>query len=190
MRQQDFFPTSNDHCKNNQRDRKVGQHWERRFCLRAARAGKKFTPHQLGRSVAAAAHYLDNGWRSLLLPDVSIWTSPGEDHEIKHKRPTDHGYFGLEDYRYRALWEFFLESGRDVFYTIHKYAPEYGVLSEIDRDEDWLTTSIVNLHLAILDGKAQHAWFNSWVGGEKKRVPGWFWPEELWRPLIEQWAAP
>jgi hypothetical protein len=185
MRTLDLFPTEREHCQNVERDRKSGAYWERCFCVMCAAYGKTFTPHQIGRSVAAAAHYYDSGWRSLLLPDVSIWTSPGEDHEVKHKNPTKSGYYGLEEYRWRALVNFQKESGRAVYYTIHRWDPALGTHSEVHREGDWFTVSIADLLEAIERKEADYSNWPSYVGGKTKQVFGWYWPERLWHPLAE-----
>lgn len=112
------------HCEDNATDRAVGAHWERQFCVMAAALGKMFTPHQLplaAKSASAFGRADDGSWARWLLPDVTIWSAPGEHHEIKHKNQTPDGCYGLEVYRLDSLVEFARTTGQTVLYTIHDW---------------------------------------------------------------------
>lgn len=113
-----------DHATDNERDRRIGAHWEREFCKMAAGFGKVFSPHQINTLDGAAVAYGlgDNGqWDNYLLPDVTIWSAPGEHHEVKHKQRTWDLCYGLERYRLDALVRWANTTGQPVYYTIHDW---------------------------------------------------------------------
>ena len=176
-----------EHCSNNGKDRELGQSWERNFCALASKFGKCFTPHQIGRGQSAAAWYRDEKqkWNHYTLPDVTIWTAPGEHHEIKHKKPTAWGAFGLEEYRLNALVGFAFETGQLVMYTIHDHSKSGGRYSTINRIDDWVTADVLTLansiHHTQMDG-------TSWVNGQKRNsVPIHYWKVGAFIPLGNFW---
>jgi hypothetical protein len=174
------------HCDDNDKDRKIGQLWERKFCEIASEFGYLFTPLQINHGVSIQA-FSKNGkkWNRFTLPDVVIWTFPGQHHEIKHKGPTPAGWFGLERYRFDALLAFAEKTRQDVMYTIHNHALTGG-RDVLDNDIDhWVTA---NIHL--LNGTWAHLQENgtSWVNGVKKtKVPIYYWDINLWIPLRLYW---
>jgi len=175
-----------DHCSDNKADRKVGEYWEREFCKMAATAGMSFTPMQIGRTKSAQA-FIRAGqrWNCYTLPDVTVWTFPGQHHEIKHKSPTSWHTFGLEIYRFNALQWFAKETRQDVLYTIHNHALSGGRDGKDNDITHWFTANILEL-----DGRwSSRSHVNSWVNGEKKRVPIYYWPVGSWHPLAEYWRA-
>lgn len=176
-----------DHCSDNKADRKLGEYWEREFCKMAATEGMSFTPMQIGRIKSAQA-FIQAGqrWNCYTLPDVTVWTAPGQHHEIKHKSPTSWSTFGLEVYRFNALQWFAKETQQDVLYTIHNHALSGGRDGKGNDITHWLTASIVELGGRWLS----RSLVNSWVAGEKRRVPIYYWPVGLWQPLVEYWRAP
>jgi len=168
------------HCRNLKADRKLGEYWERQFCTMMADAGKMFTPMQIGRTESASAWSRSNGkWNHFTLPDVTIWTAPGEHHELKHKTPTKGGRFGLERYRLDALIAFANETQDAVYYTIHDH---HGNRESFDnRCEDWVTADVLWL------AKATHTEYEgeSYVNGTCKKVPIMYWNKQLFRPLFQ-----
>jgi hypothetical protein len=180
-----------EHCSDNAADREVGATWERKFAALVGRyKHSSLTPHQIGRTRLAAKSYYrdDEGWRALLLPDITLWRAPGEHHEIKHKSPTDSGSYGLEEYRIKALCEFAMETEQTVLYTIHDWRLA-GAESSRDETpnliEHWRTSDVL-----VLWGKrtAPVRGF-SWVGGKKVAVPIHYWPTSLWSPLATWWEV-
>lgn len=174
------------HCGNLKADRKLGELWERNFCKLAARHGLTFTPMQIGRAESAQAYSIQNGkWNSLTLPDITVWTAPGQHHEIKHKNPTSHGSFGLEVYRFNALIAFAQETGQDVMYTIHNHDLCGGRNTTVNKIEHWFTVN-------VLDLPGRHSFLSkngsSYVSGVKTKVPIFYWQTDLWTPLAEYWA--
>lgn len=170
------------HCENLQADRKTGAYWERQFCVLAKQRGLMFTPMQIGRNGSAVA-YKGKGWNTLTLPDVTVWTAPGQHHEIKHKEPNRHGSYGLEQYRFDALMAFSEETEQDVLYTIHDHYLAGGKHVQVNRMEDWRTIRVV-----ALDGAwswSGPGW--SWVNGVKKRVGMYYWSQEMWASLDDYW---
>lgn len=174
------------HCSNLRADREIGDYWERQFCEMAAEIGLLFTPMQIGRNESAQA-YGKNGkkWNTLTLPDVTVWTYPGQHHEIKHKNPTRFGSFGLEAYRLRALLNFARETQQDVMYTIHNHDFSGGRDSRENYLAHWLTVNVLEL-----DGPWNYESFlSSWVNGVEKKVLQYFWPISMWVPLAEYWQV-
>jgi hypothetical protein len=175
------------HCGNLSGDRKIGQFWERQLCIMAAQLGRVFSPNQLRRDGAAAAYYLENGkYHTMTLPDVTIWSDPGEHHEIKHKNPTNRTprCFGLEAYRFDALIWFWHTTNQRVFYTIHNHDLSGGRNATENNLAHWLTVDV-----ALLEGTMSSAFGNSYVNGSKKRVKVHYWNAAMWKPLGEQWRV-
>jgi len=178
--------TDTAHCTDNRADRKVGEYWERKFCRMAAEKNMVFTPMQIGRQDSAQAAGLSGGrWTKYVLPDVTIWTHPGQHHEIKHKDPTRNGWFGLERYRLDSLLAFARLTQQDVMYTIHNHALNCGRDNPENNIEHWLTADV----MALVD-----TWVHkqpngtSWVNGQKKTdIEIFYWPVELWQPLDGYW---
>lgn len=175
------------HCSDNKADRSIGAIWERHFCELAARHGLMFSPLQLAKQGAAVAYWRkEKRWHSLTLPDVTIWTAPGQHHEIKHKEPTKYGQFGLEVYRFDALLSFAETTGQKVYYTIHNHALAGGREVTVNRLEHWITAEV-----RALDHKWARKAENgvSWVNGIRRdNVPIYYWPAELWKPLASLWT--
>lgn len=172
------------HCKDNVADRKLGEGWERQFCLLAAAVGKSFTPMQIGRDGSAMAFSKNGRWNKYTLPDVTVWTAPGEHHEIKHKNPTKNGMFGLEVYRFNALLWFAKETQQDVMYTIHNHDLAGGREIEVNKLDHWITANI----LALNDSWAYTANGYSYINGERKETQIYYWPTNLWQPLAAYWS--
>lgn len=174
------------HASNNKADRELGEYWERCFCVWAARFGKTFTPMQIGRKESAQAFNGVNGkYNSYTLPDVTVWTAPGEHHEIKHKSPIDNvEWYGLEEYRLNALLWFTRETKQDVLYTIHNHKLSGGRNSKIDKLEHWFTVNVLDLPDRIAHRKQIQSYVN---GMTKQNIPTFFWHMDLWMPLLDFW---
>lgn len=182
----------NGHCEDNKSDRELGEHWERQFCIMAAWAGKFFTPHQIGKPAVAASFYgLQGGlWKQGLLPDVTIWSAPGEHHEIKHKNPTRDGCYGLEVYRLQALIRFANTTGQQVLYTIHDWG-HAGCRSSREpcenRAEDWFFADVSDLSRSWTRERPGP----SYVNRVKQVVPIRYWrASDYFMPLSALWASP
>lgn len=173
-------------CEDNKADRKIGEFWERAFCTMAARLGKSFTPMQIGHDGAANWYILDGKrYSSRLLPDVTIWTFPGEHHEIKHKEPTRTGKFGLEVYRFDSLLKFSAVTRQSVMYTIHNHKAAGGRDVTQNNPAHWMTVEVGVLQRNLsspLPG-------DSWVNGQKREVQIYYWPIVLWQPLMGFWKV-
>jgi hypothetical protein len=175
-----------EHCANNGADRATGAYWEREFAKMAAEHGKVFSFLQIGRKESAQFYAKPNGnWRHYTLPDVTIWTSPGEHHEIKHKNPVPGwGTFGLEVYRFNALIEFAETTGQDVMYTIHNHDLAGGPDVKQNDVSHWVTVDVTKLQDKWVTEKNGY----SYVNGIKKEVPIYYWPQDLWIPLAAYWV--
>jgi len=188
----DFDGMSN---RDNGRDRSIGRIWERQFCVLAARYGRSFTPHQWNRETAAQwwCHWGMNGQiHPLLLPDCTIWTAPGEHHEIKHKNATDSGCYGLEVYRLNALVGFRTVTRQPVLYTIHDWQDAGARCSSepmLNKLEHWWTVDVKTLHDDITQHPREAPPFPTWVNGRRESRPGYFWPKTLWRSLADWWRV-
>jgi len=181
---------SSNHCRDVKGDRAIGAYWERQFCVLAARYNRTFTPMQIGRDASAQAYSSGPaGWSLLTLPDVTIWTRPGEHHEIKHKSPTKYGSIGLEVYRFAALERFADLTGQDVLYTIHRHDLAGGRDSKVNDIEHWFTASVTTLKAAIGSPSAITRTGPTYCNGEKKDVPIIYWNVQLWRPLRNHFEA-
>ena len=192
-----------EHCADLGADRNEGTWWEKRFGKMALDYGRTFTGHQWHANGQSAVAHLSGG-RRWTLPDVTIWTSPGEHHEIKHKDPASRWWakrvkcYGLEVYRFDALLEFRLETRTPVFYTIHDHA----IAAEAGRPRsrqdprgrvndiaDWRTVEILRLDALRRNGGAEMSTTASYVNGQRhENVPNIYWPVTEWIPLAELWA--
>lgn len=176
-------------CLDNKADRDIGAYWERKFCDLSAGYGLMFTPLQIDKSGAATAYWKEGrNWQRLLLPDVVIWTYPGQYHEIKHKTPTVHGSFGLEAYRFHSLLDFARKTRQAVFYTIHNHALSGGRDCKDNDIDHWVTVNILELD------KQQSFTSNngsSYVNGNKvNNISIYYWDTSLWKPLSTLWKRP
>lgn len=183
--------TTSRHCNDNAADREVGARWERAFCVLAADNGRMFTPHQLpldGKSASAFTRALDGSWSRYLLPDVTIWSAPGEHHELKHKNQTGDGCYGLEVYRLKSLIRFAEATGQTVYYTVHDWEIAGASSSRDDVPniiEHWFAADVT-----VLAGRSTKGdWGFSYVGGERRRVEMRYWTaSRYFRPLAEIWT--
>lgn len=174
-----------EQCDDNAADRATGETWERNFVRLALHyRGGLATPHQAGLSRAASA--LTHG-RRVLLPDITIWTAPCEHHEVKHKDPTNgEPRYGLEQYRLDALCEFAATTQHPVLYTIHDWrlAGAKDARGQTrNRIEDWRTIEVTALQERLPTATLG----KSWVNGEPKEVPIYYWPVSFWKPLESWW---
>lgn len=182
-----------NHCGDLQGDRAIGAKWEQEFCKLAAKYGRSFTAHQIGRSKSAQAFYIKSGkYHPMTLPDITIWTRPGEHHEVKHKYPTRDSMFGLERYRLEALRWFAEETGQSVYYTIHNYALHV-VGSSLDEKklltlndpEHWVTAAITELAQDVDKEKTGF----SYVNGQKREVDICYWDIVRFQPVVWLWKV-
>lgn len=178
------------HCADLFKHREQGQYWERQFCDMAASYGKAFSPHQLKHDGAAVAWLKgkDGRWcPPLTLPDVTIWTAPGEHHEIKHKNPTWTGMFGFEDYRLRALLWFARETGQAVYYTIHNHDLSGGPDMRRNNVAHWVTINVLELDGTWSRTQENGDTYRNGVRGKARRI--YYWNATLWQPLEGIWAS-
>lgn len=179
-------------CADLAGDRELGAFWEREFCKIAAKYGRSFTPHQLKRAGSAQAFgHWQGKYHPMTLPDVTVWTRPGEHHEIKHKDPTSRGFFGLERYRLDALLWFAAETGQSVYYTIHDYSMQPNP-SRAERkhnkkniESHWLYASIAELADSIAFTDHGDTYYNSGTA-LKERC---YWHRDQFRPLTWLWQG-
>lgn len=169
-------------CENNEEDRKIGKYWERQFCLMAYERGMVFTPHQWDRDISAMAY--GGKLNKYTLPDITIWSAPGEHHEVKHKNPTKRNSIGLEKYRYDALFEFSKITNQVVFYTIHNHDLSGGRYGEYNNIEHWFSAEIIkNINI----GNAFKCPGTSYVNGKKEQVDMLYWNIDLFIKLSDIW---
>jgi hypothetical protein len=167
--------------------RTLGDTWEQRFCDLAAGYNRSFTRHQYKKSEAANCWVsIDGQHHPYLLPDVTLWSAPGEHHEIKHKNPMPDGYYGLEVYRWKALIWFAKETGQNVMYTIHDHDLAGGPNVNVNKIYHWLTGNVLEL-----DAYKQLSSWRSFIGGRlsDERVPGYKFHNGLFIPLKMYWDA-
>jgi len=174
-----------NHCENNSADRELGYYWERQFCTMAYKYGKCFTPHQWGKDSSAMA-FVNSSLNKYTLPDITIWSCPGEHHEIKHKKPTSHNSIGLELYRYNALYEFSRITKQDVYYTIHNHDLSGGRDGKINNINHWFCAKIgTDLNLK---NYAVRSIGNSYVNSKgKSGIEILYWSMDLFYRLADVW---
>lgn len=163
--------------------RKLGKKWELAFCSLASEFGKSFTPMQIGRKDSIAAFL---GTKKYTLPDVTVWTAPGEHHEIKHKNPTSWMMYGLEVYRFKALLWFARETKQDVMYTIHDWDAAGG-RDAPNNIEHWFTANVLHLNENWVETNSD--WGSIVNGKWHNNVPIHFWSVDSWCSLSDYWAG-
>jgi hypothetical protein len=181
------------HATDNEADRRIGAQWERKFCQLAARFGKVFSPHQIAspdKSAVAYGQGTDGTWEHYTLPDVTIWSAPGEHHEIKHKRATRNGRYGLERYRIDALMRWATTTGQPVYYTIHDWEVARGA----DAADESMPNDIDHWFYADIEELSPGCtWVQkngrSWINGKARDdVEIWFWTaRRYFHPLRKLW---
>jgi hypothetical protein len=134
---------------------------------------------------AAYERHPGGKWNVLTLPDITIWTAPGQHHEIKHKCPTRYGCYGLEQYRFDALLWFAETTKQLMYYTIHDHSLSGGRDCQSNSIDHQRTASVT--HLA--DNIHETRWGYSWVDGVKKSVPIHYWAVSHWQPLRQIWES-
>jgi hypothetical protein len=180
------------HATDNAGDRRVGETWERRFSRLAMERGWAVTAHQIGkRGGAASAVTLSSTegkpYDQLLLPDITVWDTDSQHHEIKHKNPTRRGEYGLEEYRLELLVDFAVRTKQMVMYTIHDWelAGARGSRENMpNKIEHWRTVDL--LALAKLPSRIDPRGI-SYCDGRKTETTIWYWPVEYWVPLSHYW---
>lgn len=173
--------------RDNKAERRLGKQWELAFCDLAQSYGLAYTEMQIGRE--GPATWKDKAGKVRTAPDITVWSSPGEHHEIKHKNPTRGGEYGFECHRFQALVEFRKEVKQSVFYTIHDWERS-GAKSA---DEAWpnLIGDWVTVEIGQLIGKGREGETDSWVDGVmEKGVPIYYWPTWYWGSLAKVWGLP
>lgn len=154
----------------------------------AAKSGKCFTPHQWHKTESAMA-FCRTGrkWNKYTLPDITIWSAPGEHHEIKHKNATRAATYGLEVYRFEALLDFAIITQQKVFYTIHDHDLAGGKDVKKNDMGHWV---VAQIGASMSYGNSHEKTGFSWVNGIKKEVPILYWSKELFSKLYFLWAEP
>jgi hypothetical protein len=185
----------NPRGRDNAADRKVGQHWEFQFCMMAREHDKVFTPHQFGRPDQSAMFYggTSSAKSQFTLPDITIWSAPGEHHEIKHKNRDQLGCYGLEVYRLDALVRFANATGQRVYYTIHDWELAGAARSGdvVGNDiQHWFAGDVIDLSRGCTRQAKGWTYYN----GGQRQVDIWYWSFDparsrvrWFRPLAEVW---
>jgi hypothetical protein len=144
-----------------------------------------FTPHQFKRSDAAMFYGLSQ-WT---LPDITIWSAPGEHHEIKHKKATPRHEYGLERYRLEALTRFAAITEQRVLYTIHDWE-NANPLAQNSREPapnnlaDWFTADVME----FADGCWARAGQSYYGGQLRDGMEICYWYADRFVPLSEFWG--
>ncbi|MGH3494766.1 MAG: hypothetical protein ACRDQ1_16235 [Sciscionella sp.] len=180
------------HAVDNKTDRDIGEQWEGHFCRLAAEYGKVLFPNQIsrpGKSAAAFGKRRDGTWEKYTLPDVTIFSAPGEHHEIKHKNRTRDGAYGWEQYRLSAAVRWANTTGQRVYYTIHDWelAGASSSSDEVMRNhiDDWVYADVEDLCLDRTYTRICKSYYNSGT----REFPTDFWAAgEYFRPLKELWV--
>lgn len=174
---------SSIHCINNAADRRLGEYWEELFGFMATSYGRTFSRHQFRRQNAAVVEGLIG--KAYLLPDITVWSAPGEHHEIKHKAPTSFNTFGLERYRLQSLVWFANETQQPVFYTIHNHALNGGRDNLNNDIEHWITQNVLVLHQHV----DKESIGPSYVNGQKEHVSICYWQATRFISLEKLWLS-
>lgn len=187
------------HLSDNAADRQLGELWEQQFCRMAEWYGKSFLPQQIGRRGAAMWQKGDRKRSTpALLPDLTIFTWPGEHHEIKHKAPTKDRpsrarSYGYERYRLRPLVDFRLETQQPVFCTVHDWDAAGAHRSDEPMPnvlQDWRIVDVMALDAYITEQRLSTEWLGTWVDGQAQQREGYYWPISLWVSLDLWWGLP
>lgn len=170
-------------------DRRLGDLWERNFCRLGAEYGRVLTPNQISSPTHAASAWgapIVNGIVSrYLLPDVVVWSAPGEHHEIKHKNPDRMGCYGLELYRLEALIKWAEVTRQRVYYTIHDWEAAGGKHVTSNCIDHWFTADISEIAGTTTRGGKAWSWRNGRLSLEEMR----YWSvRRYFQPLSYLWV--
>lgn len=167
------------HAGQNAIDREIGEAWEARFQQMATGLGM-----DCHRPEPPEPWWPHRG----LLPDRIVrHDGLREWHELKHKRPTRNGEYGLEGYRFAAYLRLARHTEDPVLYTVHDWQLS-GAKSrdeEVPNDiEDWLTIDV--LELEGHESRAEKG--PTYYGGGAAETTVYYWPADMWEPLAWRWG--
>jgi hypothetical protein len=162
----------------NSTDRQIGEEWEVHFT-------------EMVTDLGMDCHRPDPPevwWKKGLLPDRVVRAGASlEWHEIKHKRPTRNGEYGIEDYRFEANVNLGSHTGNPVLYTIH----DWELSGAESRDEptenhleDWLTIDFQALAASPRREGPGMTYRNS----SRAETTIYYWSAGLWEPLAWRWG--
>lgn len=167
------------HASQNPVDRAIGEAWERRFEQMASDLG--WDCHRPNPPEA--------WWKPGSLPDRVVKRGVREWHELKHKRATRSGEYGLEQYRFEAFLRLARHVSEPVLYTIHDWH-RAGARSRDDdvpnRLRDWITVDFSELEHSISRSEENGT---TYYAGRSARTTILYWKTRLWGPLSRFWGV-
>ena len=170
------------HCINLQGDRSLGKLWEQNFCAIAEDFGYCYTPLQIGKNDSSAVAMMrrDDSQKTIILPDVVLWSHPTTFHEIKHKKPRKDDRIGLELYRFESLKELQSVTKQTVFYTIHNHALSGGRDGPENNIDHWFSCPLCDLDWTWSD---VDPWGITYRSGRATESIILYWDMSLFLPL-------
>lgn len=165
-------------------DRALGDYWSQVFADGMMKNG--FATHRFDKAPSPVVN-LPNGGH-IILADVLVLRRGGAACycEVKHKAPTQHGTYGLEEYRFNSLLALTSWVEGAVLYVIHNHSLSGGRDSPTININHWV---YVNVH-ALQGRHVFKGMGKSYVNGKEKTVPMLYWSQTLWHPLKELIQTP
>ena len=171
-----------DHCTDNEADRALGKLWERAFMALVKRFKHcPVIPNQQNHEGAAVAYGPDG--KLMTIADVQVLADPNEHHEIKHKNATRDGCYGLEEFRFKSLYQLTSYHVGEVLYTIHDWDLAGGRELKVNKLKHWRTVRIADLARCQYKVRVGSTWCN----GHLEQRPIYYWPTDAWTALASWW---
>jgi len=179
-----MIPADKDRrCIDIDKDRIKGADAEERFCEIMRNNGYKAERLQ-PKAKQGAATKIIKGQR-IVVGDVDV-THPkkGEfNAEVKSKYPSEYGAFGIEEYRVNHYINYEKLTGIPVIYVIEKTRDSKNEKEILINKRKWLWKSFRQL----LKKPYKVYWGWTWISGEKKKAPIYYFSEEWFNDMEKEW---
>jgi hypothetical protein len=164
-------------------NRDKGADAEERFCEIMRKKGYKVVRLQ-PKAKKSAATKIIKGQR-IIVGDVDV-TPPNKGEfnaEVKSKYPSDYGAYGIEEYRVNHYINYEKLTGIPVVYVIEKTQYSKNEPEIPIEERKWLWKSF--RELLKKPYKSYEGW--TWIGGEKKKAPIYYFKEEWFSNMKTDW---
>lgn len=179
-----FMVTNSDRrCINLDKDRLKGADAEERFCEIMRNNGLQSVRLQPKAKSGAAIKIVKN--ERIVIGDVDVKLPNGQifNAEVKSKYPNVYGDYGIEEYRVKHYVRFEELTGIPVIYVIEKTKNKKNEEEIPIEERKWFWRSF--RELLKKPYKIYNGW--TWIGGEKKWAPIYYFKEEWFNDMENEW---
>jgi hypothetical protein len=164
-------------------DRLKGADAEERFCEIMRNNGFKAVRLQPKAKKGAAIKIVQG--KTIVIGDVDV-TPPDNkvfNAEVKSKYPTEHGAYGIEEYRVMHYINYEKLTGIPVVYVIEKTRNSKKEKEIPIKERKWLWKSFRELLKKPYE--TYEGW--TWISGERKKAPIYYFSEEWFNNMKTDW---